>query len=63
MEDNLVFLLLSFLTHIELSLRSPVGIERVFAYKLEIPFVLHAFLENDVVFDGGLLLADPPRID
>lgn len=64
MEDNLVFLLLlSLLTHIELRLRSPVGIERVFADKFEVPFVLHAFPEDDVVFDGGLLLADPPRVD
>ena len=38
-------------------------IERIFAYKFEIPFVPHSFFKDEVVLDGGLLLADSPGVD
>ena len=64
MEDELVFaLLLPLLRKVELSLRSPVGMEGILADESKISLVLHAFLQDYVVFYGRLLLADPPRIN
>jgi hypothetical protein len=58
-------LLIFSLILIELILRlsSAIGIKRILADKLKIALMFHPFLEYEIIFDGGLLLADPLRID
>jgi hypothetical protein len=60
---DLLLLLIGLSVELEVRLRPQPRIVGILAYDFEVAFVFHPFLEDEIIFDGGLLLAYSPLVD